>query len=203
MHDQAFRIAYLASADVRLAARLARESSNLRELLRQLNDELPRSSQCSWQQLEQLLRSDTTTATFTPGAGARHEFLWELKRECLALTLQCFPLAQRLAFIVVDICGLNGDLLGCTKNALGVRLTRVRERLEETVGNRCGHLNRTHPCSCNSRLGIAMRKDMLGKHLPLLECPRTPHDAHISRSVKALYKSLPIACPSILEEAAC
>ncbi len=203
MHDQAFRIAYLASADVRLAARLARESSDLRDLIQQLNDGLPRSADLSWQQLEELLRSDTTTATFAPGEGARHEFLWELKRECLALTLQCLPLALRLAFIVVDVCGLAPDVLGTTRKAIEIRLTRVRKRLEETVGNRCGHLNRAHPCSCKSRLGIAMRKDLLRKRLPLLECPRTPHDAHISRSVKALYKSLPIACPSILEGAPC
>lgn len=209
MHrDRLFTAAYLATADARAAMALVQDVVNspaeptpaatpLAKLIQRLEMQLPRCYP-EFAEWDRVLRSDVTTASFEPKhEEARETYLWELKRQCLANTLQCLSVASRLAFIVVDVlqAGVHDatQVLGISRKALQVRMQRAQWALENYLEPRCGHLNQANPCSCRGRLGIAIREDVI--RLPvILAAPATPHDAR-ARSVPSLYRGLVLEFP--------
>jgi len=200
MHrDKLFTAAYLATANATTAMQLvnevAKKPAPLASLICILEDRLPRAT-TSFTSWDQVLRCDITTASFDPEPDVRHAYLWELKRQCLASTLQCISVCSRLAFIVVDVLGVSfDDALGAfhlIPVALNSRLQRARAALESYLEPRCGHLDRANPCSCNGRVGIAERKGILS--LPIIPVPSRRHDAPV-RGLSGLYRELRISCP--------
>lgn len=201
MHrDKLFTAAYLATANATTAIDLVAEVTDapapLAKLIHNLEKSLPRSV-TNFSTWDRVLRNDLTTASYEPEQDDRHAYLWELKRQCLANTLQCISTSRRLAFIVVDVLGVDEQealsIFGIVPAALRLRVNRARASLEGYLGPRCGHLNPANPCSCRGRLGVALRDDVL--RLPvILSAPSRAHDA-LTRRVPNLYRDLGIAYP--------
>jgi len=201
--DKLFTVAYLATAEsttaidlVNEVAAISEEPEPLAKLIQLLMKRLPRKS-VEFDAWDRVLRSDVTTATYDPPQDERHAYLWELKRQCLASTLQCLSVGNRLAFIVVDVLRVAeheaAEILGTDPSALRARMTRARPQLADYLTPRCGHLNKRNACSCRGRLGIALRDDVI--QLPIiLAAPNRAHDTR-ARTVASLYRDLSLACP--------
>jgi len=172
------------------------EPKPLAKLIRLLMKRLPRKS-VEFEAWDRVLRSDVTTATYDPPQHEQHAYLWELKRQCLASTLQCLSVANRLAFIVVDVLKIAereaAEILDTLPSAVCTRMSRARPLLAGYLAPRCGHLNKRNACSCRGRLGIALRDDVI--KLPvILAAPNRAHDTR-ARTVASLYRDLTLACP--------
>lgn len=171
-------------------------------LARNLEENLGRRSEQTFDSLDAVLRSDITRPIDLDGPDlgndpARvHLMLWELKRTCLISVLGCLPPGVRLSFVLTDLIGLSpaeaADLLGIKESAYRVRLTRARKRVEDYLAPRCYHVDKQNPCTCSGRLMIALNADFV--HAPPAHEP-IPHEAHdqgrSQRDVGNLYRALP------------
>lgn len=205
--DTLHRLAYLATADhdqandfVRraLATNPGAERSELvTELMRLLQNELHRTAQESFDELDQILREDLTTSDQLT-TRTRHDLLWELKRTCLVRTLGCISPSPRLAFILCDVYGATLDEAGAIFQvrpaAVRVRLTRARAVLRDYLEQRCVHFDPDNFCTCTGRLGIALRKDFISSD-PVHPTPDNSHRGRRARSPSDLYAHLPIIQP--------
>jgi DNA-directed RNA polymerase specialized sigma24 family protein len=171
-------------------------------MARDLEENLNRRSEHTFDSLDQLLRSDITRPIDLRTAGMGedptkvHLMLWELKRTCLTSVLCCLPPGVRLSFVLTDLAGLSpaeaAELLGIKESAYRVRLTRARKRIEDYLAPRCYHVDRQNPCTCPGRLMIAVDADFVSQPPHDGDIPHEPHDAGgPRRDVGSLYRTLP------------
>ena len=187
------------------AALLATEDPE-RELLsmlaRNLEENLGRKAEHTFDRLDQVLRSDITRPIDLRSAGMEedptkvHLMLWELKRTCLTSVLGCLPPGVRLSFVLTDRMGFSpadaAAILGIKESAYRVRLTRARKRIEDYLTPRCFHVDRQNPCNCPGRLMIAIDAQFIKEPHHALDVPHEPHDADgPRRDMGSLYRSLP------------
>ena len=83
----------------------------------------------------------------------------ELKQSCTNVMLQCLDPESRCIYVLglmfkVDskVCA---DIFGITPEAYRQRLSRIRKRVAEFLGEYCG-LSKTGKCSCQKRVGYAI-----------------------------------------------
>ena len=83
----------------------------------------------------------------------------ELKQSCTNVMLQCLDPESRCIYVLglmfkVDskVCA---DIFGITPEAYRQRLSRIRKRVGEFLGEYCG-LSKTGKCSCQKRVGYAI-----------------------------------------------
>ncbi len=173
-------------------------------MARMMEETLGRKSEYSFEQLDEVLRSDITRpidlASGVGGLGNDpgkvHLMLWELKRTCLTATLCCLPPGVRVSFVLTDLLGYSpakaSELLQIKESAYRVRLTRARKRVEDYLAPRCFHVDHQNPCTCTGRLIIAMDANFVKEPPHQLD---VPHDAHDGdgprRDMGSLYRSLP------------
>jgi RNA polymerase sigma-70 factor (ECF subfamily) len=171
-------------------------------LARNMEENLGRRSDQSFESLDAILRSDITRPIDLHSPGLEddpsrvHVMLWELKRTCLTSVLGCLPPGVRLSFVLTDLTGLSpaesAELLGIKESAYRVRLTRARKRVEDYLAPRCFHVDKQNPCTCTGRLMIALDAQFLQ---PPPDHEQQPHEGHdhgrAQRDVGSLYRSLP------------
>lgn len=88
----------------------------------------------------------------------------ELKMSCTNVMLQCLDPESRCIYVLgimfkadSKICG---DILGITAEAYRQRLSRIRKKVGEFLGNYCG-LSETGGCNCRKRVGYAVQSQRL------------------------------------------
>ncbi len=204
--DELHRLAYLATASHtdanKRVERIYKDGLSLDELVcslfRQLAEELHRVAYNKFSDLDNILRSDLTTADRLTKK-VRQDLLWELKRTCLVQTLGCLPAQPRITFILCDVYGASIEraaaIFGVNEAAVHVRLTRARGALRDFLEHQCVHLDGKNPCTCTGRLGVALRKGFIGDK-PTNPTPEFSHRARFRvRRSSELYASLPILRP--------
>jgi RNA polymerase sigma factor (sigma-70 family) len=85
-----------------------------------------------------------------------HLFVEEIRISCLQGLLLCLDREHRLAFLLVDIFGINSEqgaaILDITATAFRKRLSRARERIEDFLTRNCALINPDNPCKCENYL---------------------------------------------------
>ncbi len=194
-----FKLAYLATADARWSLELVRAAelspTPLKFLIRKLEDELPPPA--DFYELEYGLRVGTTIP-INADTSYNRLLVWELTHRCLARTLQSVSIHLRITYLLADVLGIKctevASLSGLKETAVRVRLTRARAAVVALLGPRCSFLDANNPCTCTSRLGVAIRSEIVGR-------PTLPTPDHVPTVVKrprqpwAIYRHLPILPP--------
>jgi len=93
----------------------------------------------------------------------------ELKQSCTNVMLQCLDPESRCIYVLgimfkadSKVCG---EVLGISADAYRQRLSRIRKKVAEFLGEYCG-LSRTGKCHCEKRVGYAVQTHRLNpKHL--------------------------------------
>jgi RNA polymerase sigma factor (sigma-70 family) len=171
-------------------------------MARNMEENLGRRSEHSFESLDNILRSDITRPIDLTNRGMGddptkvHLMLWELKRTCLTSVLGCLPPGVRLSFVLTDLVGLSpteaAEMLGIKESAYRVRLTRARKRIEDYLAPRCYHVDRENPCTCTGRLMIALDAGFVRPPTSAEDIPHEPHDSGgPQRDVGSLYRALP------------
>lgn len=170
-------------------------------LAKNLEDQLGRKAEQSFDTLDRILHSDITRPIDLTRRGIDdptkvHLMLWELKRTCLTAVLGCLPPGVRISFVLTDVYGYGpaeaAELLDIKESAYRVRLTRARKRVEDYLAPRCMHVDRANPCSCSGRLMIAMDAGFVSEPPAPNDVPHDPFDAEgPRRDVGGLYRGLP------------
>lgn len=88
----------------------------------------------------------------------------ELKQSCTNVMLQCLDPESRCIYVLgimfradSKVCG---EILGITPEAYRKRLSRIRKKVAEFLGEYCG-LSNTGKCSCKKRVGYAIQTHRL------------------------------------------
>lgn len=88
----------------------------------------------------------------------------ELKLSCTNVMLQCLDPESRCIYVLgimfkadSKVCG---EILGITPDAYRQRLSRIRKKVAEFLGNYCG-LSKTGACNCQKRVGYAIQTHRL------------------------------------------
>ena len=161
------------------------------------------ATQMSFELLDQFLRGEPTGPTpraMGPSAEELQQAVWDLQQVCLTSTLVCLGPAERFAFALSAVAGLPHDVaaqvLGISKVALRVRLSRATTKLEGYLGPRCSLVLSGNPCSCVSRARVLLRQGQLPEGIA---DPEASAAVELPRGdVAALYAALPP--PAVPEE---
>ncbi|MGB1016775.1 MAG: RNA polymerase sigma factor [Nannocystaceae bacterium] len=207
VRDTLFRLAYLATADPNLAASHVHDvmsscdadpqdiGAHVAILADKYAEELqdyPRAG--DWAEWDATLRTSVTTADQLDDA-TRKKLAWELKRVCLSRALGSLRPVLRVAFVFVDIHGMDPKtatkLLRLGPSTLNTRLVRARRALADALESTCQHLGRGNPCQCAGRVGIALRAGLISEH-PTLPTPPGSHAGQPVDDVRDLYRRLPV-----------
>ena len=171
-----------------------------------LEQRLPRQPEVNFDILDETLRSEATRTDVVRSLSDpdRDFLLWELKQGCMTSVINCLSPGERSAFVLANIMKLGDDeaskVLGITKSAYKVRLSRAQKKVTDYLAPRCEHVDPRNPCHCPSRLGVAMSRGFLPPPPNALAQIRQPYgrfgssidgeDAPL-RDVMAIYQSLP------------
>lgn len=88
----------------------------------------------------------------------------ELKQSCTNVMLQCLDPESRCIYVLGIMFRADsrvcGEILGITPEAYRQRLSRIRKKVAEFLGEYCG-LSNTGKCSCKKRVGYAIQTHRL------------------------------------------
>jgi RNA polymerase sigma-70 factor (ECF subfamily) len=132
-----------------------------------LDNKLSRTPEVSFDILDETLRSEATRTDFVRSlTEPRRDFLlWELKQGCMTSVINCLSPGERSAFVLANIMKLGDDeaskVLGITKSAYKVRLSRAQKKVTDYLAPRCEHVDPLNPCRCPARVGVAVSKGFI------------------------------------------
>ncbi|HLU68181.1 MAG TPA: RNA polymerase sigma factor [Kofleriaceae bacterium] len=172
-----------------------------------LESKLSRTPEVSFDLLDETLRSEATRTDFVRSlTEPRRDFLlWELKQGCMTAVINCLSPGERSAFVLANIMKLGDDeaarVLGITKSAYKVRLSRAQKKVTDYLAPRCEHVDPLNPCRCPARVGVAVSKGFIKSQGEVsLRKPSVPFGRYGSgpdnedeplRDVVAIYGNLP------------
>jgi RNA polymerase sigma-70 factor (ECF subfamily) len=172
-----------------------------------LDNKLSRTPEVSFDMLDETLRSEATRTDFVRSlTEPRRDFLlWELKQGCMTSVINCLSPGERSAFVLANIMKLGDDeaskVLGITKSAYKVRLSRAQKKVTDYLAPRCEHVDPLNPCRCPARVGVAVSKGFIKAQSEVsLRKPSVPFGRYGSgegnedeplRDVVAIYGNLP------------
>jgi RNA polymerase sigma factor (sigma-70 family) len=172
-----------------------------------LDNKLSRTPEVSFDMLDETLRSEATRTDFVRSlTEPRRDFLlWELKQGCMTSVINCLSPGERSAFVLANIMKLGDDdasrVLGITKSAYKVRLSRAQKKVTDYLAPRCEHVDPLNPCRCPARVGVAVSKGFIKAQSEVnLRPPSVPFGRYGSgpnnedeplRDVVAIYGNLP------------
>lgn len=102
----------------------------------------------------------------------------ELKLSCTNVMLQCLDVESRCIFILGTMFQVDsriaGDILGITPEAYRQRLSRVRRKMADFLGQYCGEYGGGR-CRCKDRVNYAIQNHRIDPlHLDYTESPELP-----------------------------
>src|SRR5688572_2748552 len=172
-----------------------------------LENKLSRTPEVSFEMLDETLRSEATRTDFVRSlAEPKRDFLlWELKQGCMTSVINCLSPGERSAFVLANVMKLGDDdasrVLGITKSAYKVRLSRAQKKVTDYLAPRCEHVDPLNPCRCPARVGVAVGKGFIRSAGEInLRKPPEPFGRYGSgagnedeplRDVVAIYGNLP------------
>ena len=172
-----------------------------------LEGKLSRTPEVSFDLLDETLRSEATRTDFVRSlTEPRRDFLlWELKQGCMTAVINCLSPGERSAFVLANLMKLGDDeaskILGITKSAYKVRLSRAQKKVSDYLAPRCEHVDPLNPCRCPARVGVAVSKGFIRSSGEVnLRKPPEPfgrygsgagHEDAPLRDVVAIYGNLP------------
>ena len=84
----------------------------------------------------------------------------ELKMSCTNVMLQCLDVESRCIFILGTMCKIDsriaGDILGMSPETYRKRLSRIRKKMADFLGQYCGEYGRGK-CKCRERINYAIQ----------------------------------------------
>ena len=204
--EESFLRAYL-GADKLPAEEGAQRSWLLHIASHVLEQKLSRTPEVSFDLLDETLRSEATRTDFVRSlTEPRRDFLlWELKQGCMTSVINCLSPGERSAFVLANIMKVGDDdaakVLGITKSAYKVRLSRAQKKVTDYLAPRCEHVDPLNPCRCPARVGVAVSKGFIRAQSEVsLRKPAVPFGRYGSgpenedeplRDVVAIYGNLP------------
>jgi RNA polymerase sigma-70 factor (ECF subfamily) len=172
-----------------------------------LGKKLSRTPELSFDLLDETLRSEATRTDFVRSLTepTRDFLLWELKQGCMTAVVNCLSPGERAAFVLANVMRLGDDdaalVLGITKSAYKVRLSRAQKKVTDYLAPRCEHVDPLNPCRCPARIGVAVSKGFIRSAGEInLRKPPEPFGRYGSgpdnedeplRDVVAIYGNLP------------
>jgi RNA polymerase sigma-70 factor (ECF subfamily) len=172
-----------------------------------MESKLSRTPEVSFDLLDETLRSEATrTDVVRSLTEPRRDFLlWELKQGCMTAVINCLSPGERSAFVLANIMKLGEEdasqVLGITKSAYKVRLSRAQKKITDYLAPRCEHVDPLNPCRCPARVGVAVSKGFIRSQGEVnLRKPVVPFGRYGSgpdnedeplRDVVAIYGNLP------------
>ena len=132
-----------------------------------LESKLSRTPEVSFDLLDETLRSEATRTDVVRSLSEprRDYLLWELKQGCMTSVINCLSPGERSAFVLANIMKLGDDeassVLGITKSAYKVRLSRAQKKVTDYLAPRCEHVDPLNPCRCPARVGVAVSKGFI------------------------------------------
>jgi RNA polymerase sigma-70 factor (ECF subfamily) len=171
-----------------------------------LDAKLDRQPEVSFEMLDDTLRSEATrTDVVRSLTEPRRDFLlWELKQGCMTSVVNCLSPGERAAFVLANIMSLGDDeaveVLGITKSAYKVRLSRAQKKITDYLAPRCEHVDPMNPCRCPARVGVALAKGFIKQAGEVSLRPVVPFGRYGAgpdagdeplRDVAAIYGNLP------------
>ena len=132
-----------------------------------LGNKLSRTPELSFDLLDETLRSEATRTDFVRSLTEpkRDFLLWELKQGCMTSVINCLSPGERAAFVLANVMKLGDDdaarVLGITKSAYKVRLSRAQKKVTDYLAPRCEHVDPHNPCRCPARVGVAVSKGFI------------------------------------------
>ena len=132
-----------------------------------LEERLPRQPEVNFDILDETLRSEATRTDFVRSlTDTKRDFLlWELKQGCMTSVINCLSPGERAAFVLANVMKLTDDeasrVLGITKSAYKVRLSRAQKKVTDYLAPRCEHVDPLNPCRCPARVGVAVSKGFI------------------------------------------
>lgn len=132
-----------------------------------LEKKLSRTPEVTFDVLDETLRSEATRTDFVRSlTEPRRDFLlWELKQGCMTSVINCLSPGERSAFVLATIMRMDDDdaakVLGISKSAYKVRLSRAQKKVTDYLAPRCEHVDPLNPCRCPARVGVAVSKGFI------------------------------------------
>jgi len=168
---------------------------------------LSRTPEVSFDLLDETLRSEATRTDVVRSLTEprRDYLLWELKQGCMTSVINCLSPGERSAFVLANIMRVGDSdaskILGITKSAYKVRLSRAQKKVSDYLAPRCEHVDPMNPCRCPARVGVAVSKGFIRSAGEVnLRKPITPFGRYGAgpdnedeplRDVVAIYGNLP------------
>jgi RNA polymerase sigma-70 factor (ECF subfamily) len=132
-----------------------------------LTSKLSRTPELSFDLLDETLRSEATRTDFVRSLTEpkRDFLLWELKQGCMTSVINCLSPGERAAFVLANVMKVTDDdaarVLGISKSAYKVRLSRAQKKVTDYLAPRCEHVDPLNPCRCPARVGVAVSKGFI------------------------------------------
>jgi hypothetical protein len=116
-----------------------------------------------------------------------------MRRICFTAVLGSVAETPRCAFVLRYVLGLSdesvGRVLQTNPGNLTVLRVRARRPIEQTLGPHCEHFDPSNPCSCASRLGLAIAD---GSISTADIAPATDPTPSCSGELERLFRTLPV-----------
>ena len=114
--------------------------------------------------------------TFADAEDATQDIL--LKMSCTNVMLQCLDTESRCIFILGTMFKVDsriaGDILGMTPEAYRQRLSRIRKKMADFLGQYCGEYGAGR-CKCKERVNYAIQNHRINpQHLDYAAATETP-----------------------------
>lgn len=102
----------------------------------------------------------------------------ELKMSCTNVMLQCLDIESRCIFILGTMFQIDsrmaGDILGITPEAYRQRLSRIRKKMADFLGQYCGEYG-NGKCKCKDRVNYAIQSHRINPlHLDYMTATEVP-----------------------------
>ncbi|MCY1013383.1 hypothetical protein OV079_49230 [Nannocystis pusilla] len=116
-----------------------------------------------------------------------------MRRICFTAVLRSVAETPRCAFVLRHVLGLSdesvGRILQTKPGNLTVLRVRARRPIEQSLGPHCEHFDPGNPCTCGSRLGLAIAD---GSISTADIAPATDPTPSCSGELERLFRTLPV-----------
>ncbi len=126
----------------------------------------------------------------------RRFYAQEVKEGCLVGLLQCLPFAQRCAFVLRLIVGLETEevarVLGRSPNSARLLLSRARASMRAFLCENCSLMEGSAgACSCEGMIEFSLDRGLIARYGPGIDAAAVEAELGRFKDEAALYASLP------------
>lgn len=90
-----------------------------------------------------------------------NDYIREMNLMCMSGMLLCLNREQRLVYIIGEMFNadhnIGSEILNISKDNFRAKLKKARKDLFHFMNNQCGLVNKSNPCRCHKKVGVALR----------------------------------------------